>query len=369
MKSLQLLAGATLASTILLIGCASTGPPLPPSLELPKPVTDLRALRKGDKVYLAWTVPSETTDRETVRHPGPSRICRSLQASMAACDTPAGEAPAQSPPGPQTAPSKPATSGQKATATYTDMLSPQLLRQNPAGFLTYAVEVLNLNHRSAGLSNRVQVPAVPTLPPPDDFKAQVTAEGVRLTWTGALHEHEDPVMRHVYRVYRQQAGNPTDTVVGEVLLGASPEGQLLDTSIEWEKTYDYRATVVTILPQQNKPDIQVEGEDTPPVEVVAHDVFPPGVPSGLQAVFSGVGQQPFIDLIWSPVADPDLAGYNVYRHEQGGPAAKLNSELVKAPAYRDANVQSGRKYAYSVTSVDVRGNESALSEETSEPVP
>src|SRR4029077_3163281 len=40
-----------------LCGCGSPGVPLPPSLDLPKPVTDLRAVRKGDKVYLMWTVP------------------------------------------------------------------------------------------------------------------------------------------------------------------------------------------------------------------------------------------------------------------------------------------------------------------------
>jgi len=105
------------------------------------------------------------------------------------------------------------------------------------------------------------------------------------------------------------------------------------------------------------------------VKVFAHDVYPPAVPSGLQAVFSGVGQPPFIDLIWSPVTDADLAGYNVYRREDDGPSAKTNSELVKTPALRDSNVSSGKKYFYSVSAVDLRGNESARSEETSESVP
>ena len=51
---------------------------------------------------------------------------------------------------------------------------------------------------------------------------------------------------------------------------------------------------------------QVEGDDTPPVTVVAHDVFPPATPTGLQAVFSGPGQKPFIDLVWTPNTEPDL---------------------------------------------------------------
>jgi fibronectin type 3 domain-containing protein len=115
--------------------------------------------------------------------------------------------------------------------------------------------------------------------------------------------------------------------------------------------------------------LQVEGEDTPTVTVFAHDVFPPAVPSGLQAVFSGVGQAPFVDLVWAPDTEADLAGYNIFRHQEGGQPVKINSELVKVPNYRDGEVRSGKTYFYSVSAVDVRGNESAKSEEANEAVP
>jgi hypothetical protein len=213
------------------------------------------------------------------------------------------------------------------------------------------------------------VPAAPTLPPPDDFKAQVTPDGVVLTWTGILHEHEAPELRHIYRVYRREQASNTGTVAGEVSLSTSPLAELVDHSFEWEKTYDYWVTVVTRVSQGAGPELQVEGEDTPAVKAFAHDVYPPAVPSGLQAVFSGVGQAPFVDLIWAPVTDADLAGYNIYRHEEGGSPAKINSEVVKSPASRDTNVVSGHKYFYSVSAVDLRGNESAKSQEASEAVP
>jgi fibronectin type 3 domain-containing protein len=90
---------------------------------------------------------------------------------------------------------------------------------------------------------------------------------------------------------------------------------------------------------------------------------------GLQAVFSGPGQQAFIDLIWTPVTDADLGGYEVYRREEGTAAVKLNSEPVKTPAFRDLQVEAGKTYFYSVSSVDLRGNESARSEEASERAP
>ena len=120
-------------------------------------------------------------------------------------------------------------------------------------------------------------------------------------------------------------------------------------------------------------EVQVEGDDSAPIRVIAHDIFPPAVPGGLQAAYSGEGQKPFIDLIWAPVTNADLAGYNLYRG-QGGEAAtarmvKLNSALVTSPAYRDTKVMPGTTYTYSVSSVDVRGNESQRSEQTIESVP
>jgi fibronectin type 3 domain-containing protein len=115
--------------------------------------------------------------------------------------------------------------------------------------------------------------------------------------------------------------------------------------------------------------VAVEGDDTAEVKVFAHDVFPPATPSGLQAVFSGPGQLPFIDLIWAPVTDADLDGYNVYRSEDGGDAVRVNTELVKAPAFRDTAVVSGKTYSYSVSAVDARGNESGRSEAAGEKAP
>jgi len=73
------------------------------------------------------------------------------------------------------------------------------------------------------------------------------------------------------------------------------------------------------------------------------------------------------------VTSADLAGYNVYRREASGveekTTVKLNPELVKTPSYRDSAVAAGKIYIYSVSAVDVRGNESARSDEASETVP
>jgi hypothetical protein len=351
----------------LLAGCGAPGIPIPPSLELAKPVTDLRAVRKGDKVYLAWSVPAETTERREIRHPGPTRICRTLGDTLKACGASVGETAGAT----RTAirrSRKDAAPIPRTTAGYTDTL-PAALQSRASDQVTYAVEVLNESQRSGGLSNQVQVPAAPALSPPENFQAQVTTDGVVLSWAEVSLPPETPGLRHLYRVYRRRKGTETNALAGEIPLENPPTLQLTDHSFEWEQTYSYRATVVTVITRQGKPDLQVEGEDTPTVTVFAHDVFPPAVPAGLQAVFSGAGQAPFVDLVWAPDTDADLAGYNIFRRENGGQPVKINSDSIKAPSYRDSGVQSGKTYFYSVSAMDVRGNESARSEEANEAVP
>src|SRR6516225_8330766 len=72
---LQLLIGCTLLFSIL-TGCGTPGAPQLPSLQLAKPVDDLTALRKGNKVQLDWTLPRKNTDRTLVKNIPESRICR-----------------------------------------------------------------------------------------------------------------------------------------------------------------------------------------------------------------------------------------------------------------------------------------------------
>lgn len=366
MKSDPRLAWFALALTLAsLAGCGSPGIPRPPSLDLPQPPSDLRVVRKGDRAYLAWTVPTETTDGTTFRHPGATSICRSLDVPMKDCATPVGEVAAARP----AARSANAQLAAKVQANYVDELPASVLSGNPEAQLFYSVSIMNQRGRNAGLSNMVSVSAFTSVPPPADFRAQLGAEGVNMAWTGFAKASEAEGVERAYRVYRREEGAKADFLVGETPLGRTSGLRLLDRTFEWEKKYEYRATVVTRIHLPGKPVSQFEGDDSPTVQVFTHDVFPPAVPSGLQAVFSGVGQQPFIDLIWEPDTDADLAGYNIYRHEAGGAAAKINASLVKLSAFRDTNIVSGHTYVYTVTAVDVRGNESAPSAEASETLP
>lgn len=341
-----------------LSGCGSPGVPLPPSLELARPVSDLHAVRKGSNVVLSWTPPSRTTDGHNITHPGETAICEQAGAPVKDCKTPVARIKT----GRQ-------ETTQQQQISYTARLEASLQLQNPAADVFYAVNVLNAYGRSAGLSNQVSVPAAPTLPAPADFSAKLTAEGVRLSWRPITPPALVERLRYAVRIYRHEQGQAGDAVAGEAPLASSSASEFSDQTFEWEKTYVYRACVVTYVSQADGSERQVEGDNTPSVSILAHDVFPPATPTGLQAVFSGPGQKPFIDLIWTPNTEVDLAGYNVYRREGGGQPAKVNSELVKSPAWRDSDITPGQEYWYSVTAVDARGNESQRSEEASETFP
>ena len=143
----------------------------------------------------------------------------------------------------------------------------------------------------------MQVPSAPTLPAPENFRARLTAEGVVLSWDPVSPSREILGVRYAYRVYRRDVATNHDSVAGEVQVSGEANPTLLDTGFESEKTYDYRVTVVTLVEQASGPE-QVEGDDSQPARVVAHDVFPPKAPTGLQAVFLRAGGRSLSSILF-----------------------------------------------------------------------
>ena len=212
----------------------------------------------------------------------------------------------------------------------------------------------------------MQVPVAPATAPPGGLKAEVVSTGVALTWDQLEVEDIEEPIASLYRVWRRGVGGSgRDVKVCEMAISVDPSG-CIDKSMEWEKSYEYYMTVGTVVTQRH---MEFDGESGAAVTVVVHDGFAPAVPGGVQAVAAGAGLKTFVDLTWVPDTDADLAGYNVYRREAVGGVTKLNDGVVAVPSYRDAQVAAGKKYFYAVTAVDLRGNESAKSDEGSESVP
>jgi hypothetical protein len=353
---MRLIAIVGSASLIFAIGCGTPGAPQPPSLELPRPVDDLTAARKGDRVILTWTPPSRTTDKQNIAKPGVTHVCRvTAQFPIIECGAPVATL------GPDDGAVIPGNPPKKA---FEDRLPSDLQRRNPTEFVTYALEVSNPRGRSAGASNQVRVPLAPTVDPPPQLNTKVLPDGILLSWNAdAPAPNAD--LSYFYRIYRREAGASGSVPIALVPMSEA-SAEFLDRSFEWEKIYEYWVTGVTEARHNQVRIAEVEGEDSPVAKVTARDTFAPAQPSGVQAVFSGPGQKPAIDLTWAPNLEADLAGYYVYRRTQTTQPEKINADPAKAPSFKDEKVEPEQEYFYAVSAVDLRGNESPRSTETSE---
>ena len=62
--------GVLLAAALSLCGCGYVGDPLPPALNIPEKVTDLRAVQRGDRILIDFTIPQLTTEGLPIRKLG-----------------------------------------------------------------------------------------------------------------------------------------------------------------------------------------------------------------------------------------------------------------------------------------------------------
>ena len=350
----------TLIAAFALSGCGTPAAPLPPSLNLPQPVTNLEAVRTGNQVTLTWTMPRRNTDKIILKAPMPVQICRG-EGSGACLPVPANF-----------------TLAPVAAGTFTETLPADLASGAPRP-LRYYVEVRNRHARSAGLSNPAVVLAGQAPPPIADLNAEVRKDGIVLRWTQV-----DPsdAIRLERTLLNPPPANPHPNShpgplaappepVHQNLDVASDQGRALDKSIVFGQSYEYRAQRLSRIEVDGK-SLELAGNISAPVRIEALDVFPPAVPTGLAAVANPPinGEPASIDLSWQPDNEPDLAGYNVYRRQAQSPWQRISGQQpVPAPAYHDATVQPGHTYIYGVSAVDQKGHESTRSADAQETVP
>ena len=351
-----LLAILPAASTI---GCGAPAAPQPPSLNLPTPVLNLSAVRIGNSVHLAWTMPTHTTDRIALQHPVKVQVCRALEngdcANVGSLSLTAGK-----------------------EGAYTDEL-PGDLAQGPARLLRYEVLLNNHAGKSAGPSNTAYSATGVSPPALTGLTGQVRGDGVLLSWQPVA----EPGRSVSFRIERLQLDVPvTQETPKSPLAPATPAaaqtlvvhgkdgvdpGHAIDNSALFNQRYRYtleRVATVAVAGQS----VEIQGLPSETIVVATTDVFPPAVPQGLVAVADAAAGA--IDLSWTPDSESDLAAYRVYRRDvQGNPAAQRIASVGVETSYRDTAVQPGHTYAYSLSAVDQSGNESKRSQEVEESLP
>jgi hypothetical protein len=378
-----------------LAGCASPGPPLPPTLNLPEipAANSVSAMRIGPAVTVRWTTPERTTDRLLIKGPVEAEVCREV---VPVAETPAVANRTSSAngvglkSGAGASPCSPVVAKTVAQPGKVGIASdtlPTQLASGPPQLLAYRVQLKNAAGRTAGPSVTVYAAAGDAPPPIENLHAHPSKAGAVLEWT---HEHEaqgdtvellrttaDPIQQ------KQQAGSisaalsgpkepakvrlQSDNVSGADLGGAVDRGVVIG------HTYGYIASRVRTIDIDGK-ELEVRSAPSATVTVQIADVFPPDVPQGLVAVhgFAGEGSaaRPVIDLSWDPNDEPRVAGYRVYRRTldvASDPWHRISGEEpLAAPAYRDSKVSPGQRYAYRIAAIGVNGLESEPGREAAE---
>jgi len=306
-------------AALALTGCGYVGDPLPPKLEMPKAIADLRGVQRGAQLILAYTPTLTASDKTLLK-------------SLSAVEVGIGAAPAG---GFQIARW---ADGARRFRSGNLKADPQELsvdaRQWQGQDVVVAVRAAGPKGRFSEWSNVLALHVVAPPETPKDLKVLEDVKGPYVTWSGP---------GALWRVWRLAEGEETPAV-----LGNTAEKAWLDQTAELGKRYVYTVQQLVAAGAQ-----EAESEMSVSLKVDHQDVFPPAVPKGLNAL-AGLKT---IELNWDRNVEPDLAGYFVYRAEGAGELKKVSTLLERA-SYSDTAVAAGKSYRYAVTAVDEKGNES-----------
>jgi hypothetical protein len=284
------------------------GAPKPPALDIPTRITDLRTAEYGDRILVQFTIGALTTDGL------PLTSVKAVEVQVTGGGSPRMLHAQAKGPGP-VAHEFPAK----------DFVGKQV---------TLMVRATGPKGKASEWSNAVALAVGVPLATPGNFQVVSDPKGVRLTWSGSASGR--------YRIFRG-AGDAMPQRLAE-----SDKPEYVDTTSDFGSPYRY-------FVQELAGELR-QSEISAIVGITPVDMFPPAVPVGLMAV-AAVNS---IELAWQPNMEEDLAGYQVYR-STGGAAQERIAGPVDAPNFSDRTVEIGKKYSYTITSIDRTGNESAHS--------
>ncbi len=339
---------ALLAALLCLWGCGKKGAILPPLVRVPNPPEILSLLQRGAHIILEWANPSTYADGRPL--PGVARVevwradagpegaafesRASILAVVRRSEFPRFRIDEGMPPG-------------------TMRLSLALGSDLSAGrALVFGLRAVDTEQRKSPFSALRGVRPKPLPLPPLGLKADIGPDAVTLYWEPSRENIDgSPAVEPAgFRVFRAEGDGPlrplTVSLVGETTYH--------DREFTFGRTYRY--VVRAVVAAEEPP---VESDDSPVLEVTPRDIFPPAPPAGLTTLPG----EDFISLVWDPGIEKDLAGYRVWRREEGsGDFRLLNTDLLSETSFIDRAVEKGKRYEYAISAEDRAGNRSRLSD-------
>ena len=318
-----------LASLLFLGGCGYVGPIVPPSPEIPNPISDMSVTELGDHLHIAFTAPARTTDNLKIRKlsevelrigPEPERQPFTLDAW--ATGGKSYELPIPPPPD-EDDPKQVAVSYDVPVADWTGQAVAVAVRS-----------AVKKEKNYSPWSNVVTLHVIAPLAPPD-VSAEATAQGYKLTWSGEGADVK-------YRVLRQ---GPSDKA--PVDIGTADKAEYVDQTSQWDVPYTY-----SVIAFKGSAESLASNK----LAVNHADIFPPAVPSEVAALAAADS----VEVSWLHNTESDLKGYFVYRSANGGDFDRQGG-LLDVPSYSDHNVEHEKTYRYAISAIDQKNNESPRS--------
>lgn len=208
---------------------------------------------------------------------------------------------------------------------------------------TYMIAVSDAGGRVSASSTPMDVRWIRIPAPPANVSVQAGPGRIGLTWTPPGVDCAGSPLERLggYEIQRAPADAP-DNFSKLMTIESGIAVQATDDTVIPDSRYLYRIRAY-IEPSLN-------GEFSLPVAADTTDRYPPESPQHL----SGAVQPAGVFLNWRPVADPDLAGYRLYRRTgESADFELLNpAEPIQNNSFVDRSVIPGMVYSYRVTAVD-----------------
>ncbi|MGE0128355.1 MAG: fibronectin type III domain-containing protein [Blastocatellales bacterium] len=342
---------------VLLTACGKIGDPLPPIPRSRLTVDELSVEQQGTQVILSF--PFTRTTRTRLQRVDIYRLIESSSAPMGL---------------PVESFSQQAHIIHSITAeqiplnnsriTYNDELNLRAGQRNSR--YRYAVRMTNTAGQAADFSNYAMITPLFNLSlPPAGLRVKQSETQIEIAWDQPASNVNETTPANVagYNVYRHD-GESVYRINTEPLR----DPRFVDRNFRFGANYQYVVRSLSLAPGVASLNSAIESNDSAPLAHTPKDTFPPAPPKPI--TIASINS--LVSLFWPLNAEPDVAGYNIYRAEDENTPPekwiKLNPELYKTASFRDERVQVGKRYFYQITAVDVYGNESVRSETVSETV-
>ncbi|MGE3511529.1 MAG: fibronectin type III domain-containing protein [Vicinamibacterales bacterium] len=373
LSAVRLLAVLWLA--LPLAACGKKGPPLPPLVRIPAAPEALEAARRGEAVDVRFKVPASNTDGSrpaniqrvelfALNGTAPASAAEVLKSGVRV-----GSVDVKAPRDPNTTvdadepdsdldPLEGPGLDQGAATALREVLTPTVA---PSGATrrTYVGVGITTRGRRGTLSEPVAVTLGEAPPAPGAPSLAYDETAITVSWPPLAGPAAEDAAAPGYHVYDlSPPANGVEPVDARRLTDAPlDQPRFQDTRVAWNEERCYAVRAVRTIE-----GLAVEGDASPTRCTTLKDTFAPAAPTGVTTVASAGT----INLIWTPNAEQDLAGYVVLRAEQpSGDLRPVTPAPISESTFSDT-VQAGVRYVYAVQAVDSAGNASALSERVEE---